>query len=144
MSGSSFRLSTGYCRPPVCSAISVSRPGPGSFFRRPAARADRLVNADRIDLDVRFPHQVLDFAFGVAAAVVAAVGNHQQRLARILGLLHFVQRQVNGIQQRRPAFGLGEGQPVLDLFQVRREGLDQFGAIVELHQEKLVLRDWRS
>ena len=72
---------------------------------RPRA-ADRLVDPDRIDLDVRFAHQVLDFALGVAAAVVAAVGDDQQRLARVVGLLHLVHGQVNAVQQRGAALGL--------------------------------------
>ena len=106
-----------------------------------SARAQPIgfVNSDRIDLDVRFLHQVLDFCLGVAAVVVAAVGDHQQRLARVLGLLHFVQAQVDGVQQRGPPLGLGEGQAVLDLLQVVGERLHQVGAVVELHQEELVL-----
>ena len=88
---------------------------------------------------VGFFHQVFDFSFGVAAIVVAAVGDDQQRFARVPGLLHLVKRQVDGVQQRGAAFGVGEGEPVLNLLEAGGERLDQLGGIVELHQKELVL-----
>ena len=91
-------------------------------------------------MDVRFPHQVLDFALRVAAAVVASVGDDEQRLARIVALLHLVQGHVDGVKQSGPALGLREGQAILDVLDVGCEILDQLGAVVELHQEEFVFR----
>ena len=54
-------------------------------------------------------------------------------------LLHLVQGHVDAVQQRRAALGLGEGQPVLNLFQVRGEGHHQLRPVVELNQEEFVL-----
>src|SRR6185312_10299106 len=49
------------------------QPRPGEFLGRTPAVLDHLVNPDRIDLDVRFLHQVLDFRFRVPAAVITTV-----------------------------------------------------------------------
>src|ERR1700687_2403029 len=118
-SGSSFRFSTENCRPPVCSAISVNRLRPASSSGvSPRATRHRLEDADRIDLYIRFPHQALDFTFRITAAIIAAIRNNKQRLARVLGLFHVMQRQVNRVQQRGASLGLRESQAVLDLFQM--------------------------
>src|ERR1035438_3358617 len=112
--------------------------GARQLLRGPAASGRRLENADGVDLDVRFAHQVLNFRFGVAAVVVAAVGDDQQGLAGILGLLHLMQAQVHGVQQRRSEEHTSELQSVLNLFQAGSEFDYQIGAVVKLHQEKLV------
>ncbi len=114
--------------------------GSGHFLRCAVAAAAVLVESDGVDLHVGFLHQRTDFRLAVTAAVIPAIGDQQQGLARILRLLHFVQRHVNRIQQGGPALGLGEGQLVLNLLQVARETLYEIGGIVELHQEKLVFR----
>src|ERR1035438_9580726 len=88
--------------------------GPVALLRGPAARTHGFVDSDGIDLDVGFFHQVTKLAFGVAAAVVAAVGDDQNRLARVPGLFHFMQAQVDGIQQGGHAFGLAEIEAALD------------------------------
>ena len=48
--------------------------------------------------------------------------------------------QINSVQQRSPALGLRECQPVLNLFRVRCERNDEVRAVVELNQEELVFR----
>ncbi len=63
-----------------------------------------VINSDGINQYIRLFHCGLDFAFGVAAVVVASVGNDEQRLLLILGLPHFADAQINRIQQRRSAF----------------------------------------
>src|SRR4029077_10312905 len=63
----------------------------------------------------------------------------EERLTGVFGLFHLVQRQVDRVQKRGPALGLGEGQVVLDFLQVTGERLDQGSGIVELYQEELVL-----
>ncbi len=57
-----------------------------------------------------------------------------------MSLLHLVQRHIDGVEQRGPALGLREGQPVLDLLQVGGEILDKLRTIVELHQKELIFR----
>src|ERR1035438_10193853 len=89
--------------------------GPVVLFRGPAARTDRFVDSDGIDLDVGFFHQVTKFPFAVAAAVVATVGDDQNRLPPVPGLFHFMQAQVDGVQQGGHAFGLGETEVAPDL-----------------------------
>src|ERR1035441_2767825 len=114
--------------------------GSGSLFRRAGAHSGGFVNPDGVNLYVGFLYQGLDLRLAIAAAVIASVGDQQQRLARVLGLFHFMHCQVDRVQQRGSALGLGKGELVLDLLQVAREGLNQVGRIVELHQEELVLR----
>src|ERR1039458_9311216 len=112
--------------------------GPVALLRGAAARAHGFVDSDGIDLDVGFFHQVTKFPFGVATAVVAAVGDDQDRLARVPGLLHFMQPQVDGVQQGGHTFGLAETEAALDVPGAVGEGLHQIGRIVELHQVELV------
>src|ERR1022692_4568233 len=111
---------------------------PVALLGGPAARTDGFVDSDGIDLDVGFFHQVTKFPFGVATAVVAAVGDDQDRLARVPGLLHFMQPQVDGVQQGGHTFGLAETEAALDVPGAVGEGLHQIGRIVELHQVELV------
>ena len=59
-------------RPPVTSVTSLSKAGPS---RSSGVLKSRVKQADGIDLHVGLPHHGLDFAFGVAAVVVAAVGD---------------------------------------------------------------------
>src|SRR5581483_11742647 len=99
----------------------------GRLFRGTAAPGSCLVDTDCVDLGVGFLYQILDFAFRIAAVVVAAVGNQKQRLARILGVLHLMQGQVHRIKQSGFTLGLCERQPVLDLFQTARKRLDEVG-----------------
>ena len=101
--------------------------GAGQFLGGSSPGRGRLVNSDRINLDVRFLHPVLDFSFGVAAVVIAAVGDHQQGFARILGLLHLVHGHDDAVQQRGFTFGLREGELVLNLLGVMRKAADQVG-----------------
>src|ERR1017187_3165633 len=111
---------------------------PVALLGGPAARTDGFVDSDGIDLDVGFFHQVTKFPFGVAAAVVAAVGDDQNRLARVPCLLHFMQAQVDGVQQGGHAFGLAETEAALDVPRAVGESLCQFGCVVELYQVELV------
>src|SRR5450755_427860 len=113
--------------------------GPAQFFRCTAACGGRLEDADCVNLNIRFAHQVLDFRFGVAAVVVAAVGDDQQRLAGVLGLLHMMQGQIHGVEQRGLALRLGEGKTVLDFLEAGCKFDRQVGAVAEFHQEKLIV-----
>src|SRR5271157_305486 len=112
--------------------------GAVALLRGPAARTHGFVDSDGIDLDVGFFYQVTEFPFGVAAAVVAAIGDDQNRLAPVPGPFHFMQAQVDCVQQGGHAFGLGETEAAPDLPGAAGEGLHQVGRIVELHQEELV------
>src|SRR5579884_4171851 len=71
--------------PPPCRFGDIGeKPWSGKLLRSPAARRHRFINADRIDLDVRFLHEVFDFALRVSAAVIAAIGNDDQRFAWVM------------------------------------------------------------
>src|SRR6266403_6213456 len=64
-----------------------------------------IVDADGVDKNVRLFDHRTDLAFSIAAMVIAAIGDDQQSLLRILGLAHFADAQVDGIQQSCPALG---------------------------------------
>ena len=55
--------------------------GAGQLFRGPPSVGHRFEDAHGIELRVGLAQQVADLAFGIAAGVVAAIGNHQQRAA---------------------------------------------------------------
>src|SRR5579864_5941856 len=110
------------------------------LFEGPAPGSHGLENSDRIDLDVRFTNGVPYFRLGIAAGVIAAIRDDQQRLARVLPLFHLAHRHVDAIEQGRAPLGLRERQPILDFLGLFGESLDQLRAVAEFDQEELVLR----
>jgi hypothetical protein len=112
----------------------------GQLFRSPAARRHRFVDTDRINLDVRFLHKVFDFAFRVAAAVIAAIGDDDQRLARVMRFFHCVEGEIDPVEQSSSSLGLRERESVLDLLETMRDGIYQFGPVVELNEESFIFR----
>ncbi len=103
-----------------------------------------IEDADGVDLDVGFADLGAHFALGVAGAVVAAVGDHQQRLALVVGVFHLGHAVVDGVQQRGAMAAVHGGQAGLDVVDRVGEVLDQLRPVVEADDEELVLRDWRS
>ena len=91
------------------------------LFRSPAARSNRLKDADAINLNIGFADCVLDLTFSIAAVIVAAIGDDQDRFARIARLLHLVHGHVDAIQQRGFSLGLGELQAILNVLGVGGE-----------------------
>ncbi|SPE33113.1 hypothetical protein SBA6_240013 [Candidatus Sulfopaludibacter sp. SbA6] len=118
----------------------AEQPRPRRLLGRAPAGGERLEDSDGINQHVALAHQVADLALGVPAAVIAAIGDDEQRLAVFLRLLDLVQREHDGIEQRGAAFRLGEGELVLDLLDAARQGHHQLRLVVEFHQEKLVVR----
>src|SRR3954471_3623383 len=55
----------------------------------------RIEDADGVDLHVGFFHDALDLALGVAAAVVAAIGDDEQRLLAVVRVAHLVHAEIN-------------------------------------------------
>ena len=84
-------------RPPVSSVMSLKQLRAQPLFYR---RSIAVVDADGIDHHVGFLDQRLDFVFGVAAVIVAAIGNDEQRLLGILRLPHLADAHIDGIEQR--------------------------------------------
>src|SRR6202049_749507 len=58
-----------------------------------------IIDSYGVDHYIRFLHQRLNFAFGVATVVVASVRDDQQRFLRILRLPHFADAHVDRIEQ---------------------------------------------
>ena len=99
-----------------------------------------VVDADRIDQDVGLFDHGPDFALGVAAVVVAAVGDDQQGFFREFGLTHLADAQVDGIEQGGASFGNGVNQASLNVFDRTGEIGDLFGLVGEGDHEEFVLR----
>src|SRR5665647_3486186 len=117
----------------------VEQSGAARLFAGAHAPAARLENADGVDQHIVFANQIFDFTLRVAAAVIAAVGDDQQRFAIFLRHLHLVHGQKNRVEQRRAPLGLRPRELILDLLDVTRERHHQLRLVVELHQKKLVL-----
>src|SRR5208337_1987853 len=99
-----------------------------------------IVDADGVDENVGLFDHGADFAFGITAVVVAAIGNDEQRLLRIFGLTHFSDAQVNGVQQRRAAPGDGVDEPALNVIHRTGEIGNFLRLVGEGDHEELVLR----
>src|SRR5450755_8055 len=80
-----------------------------------------VIEANTVNLHIRLLDHRLDFGFGVAAMVVAAVGDDEECLLLVLGLAHAVHAQIDGVQQCGPAFWSGIHQLALDVFDGGRE-----------------------
>jgi hypothetical protein len=63
-------------------------------------------NAQRVDLDVRLPHNRPYFLFRTPTVIVLTVGDAQQDFPFIAGLLHPVQAEINCVEQSSRAIGL--------------------------------------
>src|SRR5579862_4808117 len=103
-------------------------------------RRVRIEDSDGIDLHAGLTHHRTHLAFGIPAAIIAAVGHHQQRLALVLRLLHLVQTVIDGVQERGAVFSLDDGEAGFDLIDRRGKVLDQLGTIVEADDEEFILR----
>src|SRR5438552_4293896 len=96
-------------------------------------------NSHGVHLYVSFEHGVLDFARRVAAAIVAPIGNDDDRLAEIAGVLHLHGSHMDGIQQRSPSERAGPHDAAEELVGILRERNGQPRTLVELDQEEFVL-----
>ena len=97
-------------------------------------------NADGVDLNVGLPDGGANLALGIAALIVAAIGENHHRLAGIASAtLHFNQPQMDGIEQGCATFSPHFAELTLDLAGLFGEGYNQFGSAVEDDQGKLVV-----
>src|SRR5882672_688682 len=103
-------------------------------------RKEMIVDADRINEDVRFLHHGPDLALGVAAVVVAPIGDDQQSFLRIARLAHLADAQVDGVKQRRASLGDGIDQLPLNVLHGSGEVRNLFRLIRKGNHEELILR----
>ena len=99
----------------------------------------RIEDADGEQLSVRLADQVPHLVLRIAAAIVAAVGDDQDRFALVARLLHLVHAVIDGIEQSGAMPGPNRLQSRLDIVNRRSEVFDQLGTIVEADDEELVL-----
>src|SRR6266403_1458327 len=104
------------------------------------SRKVMIVDADGVDEYIGLFDHGTDLAFGIAAMIVAAVGNNQQSLLRILGLAHLADAQVNRIQQRRAPLGNRIDESALNVIHRTGEIGNLLRLIRESNHEELVLR----
>src|ERR1700674_157941 len=104
------------------------------------SRKVMIVDADGVDENVGLFDHGTDLAFGIAAMVVAAIGDDQQSLLRILRLAHLADAQVNRIQQRRAPLGNRVDEPALNVVHRAGEIGNLLRLIRESNHEELVLR----
>ncbi len=72
--------------------------------------------------------------------IIASVRYDEQRFLRVVCPFHLAQAEINAIEQGRLALGGGEHQVALQFFDAGGEGIRQLGAVVEIDQQKFVLR----
>src|SRR5262249_16719868 len=97
-------------------------------------------DADRINLDIGLLHHRANFAVSITAAIVTTIRDHQKGLLAMRGLLHLIHTHIDGIEQRRAAFGHGVNQFALNVFNRISEVRNDFWLVIEGHQEEFVLR----
>src|SRR6266853_5111126 len=109
----------------------------GDFFRLGGRQAE---DPDGVNLHIGLFDHGFDLVFGITAVVIAAIGNDQQGLFAVAGVLHLAHAHVNGIEHGRAALGHGVNQLALDIFNRFGEIGAQLRAIIEGDHEKFVLR----
>src|SRR5438046_10137938 len=99
-----------------------------------------IVYADGVDHYVGFLHQRLDLAFGVAAVVIAAVGDDEKRFLGIFRLPHLAHAEVNCVQQCGSALRNSKDQLALQVVNRLSEVGNLFRTVSKGNKEELVLR----
>src|SRR5664279_3555831 len=97
-----------------------------------------VIEADTVNLHVCLFDHRLDFSFGVAAMVVASVGDDEECLLLVLGLAHAVHAQIDSVQQRGPPFRSGIYQLALDVFDGGGEVSEHLRLFGKSNKEKLI------
>ena len=78
-------------------ARSSSTDGP----RVSSRLAMRIVNTDRVNLNILFVQEVRQFVLSQPAVIVAAVGDEKKNPSTILGPSHVMNGELHGIKQGR-------------------------------------------
>ncbi len=99
-----------------------------------------VVNSDGINQNVGLFDHRPDLALGVAAVVVATIGDNQQRFLRILGLPHLAYAEINGIEQRRAAFRDRIDKAALNVIDGSGEVGEFLWLVGEGNEEEFILR----
>src|SRR6185503_2273311 len=116
---------------------------PGDFFEDRAAKArqrivGRIGYAYRVDLHVSFFDSVSQLLVGVAAVVILAVGDYQQRFLGLTPLLDLFNRQICCVVKRRRTVRVREHEVPEKVVARGGEVLNEFCSIVETDQEEIV------
>src|SRR4051812_46916731 len=103
-------------------------------------RSGWRVDFDRINLDIVFADAVPNLGLRIATVVVDSIGDDEKGLAGVLRLLHYVQREIDGVEQHgATATRPKEREAGLKLLDIARERLNQFHRIAELHEKELII-----
>jgi len=113
--------------------------GTVEFFRRTIAITKRVVNADGVELGVRFLNEALDIVLVVPTMIIASIGENEQGTFGVMCTPHLAQTKVDSVQKGSPALRGSHHHSGLQIFDRVGEGTSKLGALVEAHQEKLVL-----
>src|SRR5271165_6399022 len=71
---------------------------PVALFQRAIAIADRIKDADGIELGVGFLHQALDIAFVVSTVIISPIRQDEQGAFGVVCTTHFAKAQVDRVQ----------------------------------------------
>jgi len=109
------------------------------FGKRLHAAGDELrANPDSKEANITLTEELLDFLLRIATIVVAAIGDDHQRLAGIYGSPHVVNRQRDGVKQRRPSLRHDRQQGVLHCARVSCKAGKKLRPVAKLDQRVLV------
>ena len=99
-----------------------------------------LVEPDGVNLDVRFSCILADIRFRVPAMIIASIRYDEQRLLCVVCSFHLAQAQINSVEQSRFSMRRSKHQMILQFFDAPGERTRELRAVVEIDQEKFVLR----
>src|ERR1700676_2927516 len=109
------------------------------FFRRAAANRKGIVEADCIELGVRFLYEPLHVVFVVATMIIASIGKDEQGTFWIMCAAHFAEPEIDGVEERGATSGHAHHHAALQVFDAVGEGAGKLGAFGETDQEEFVL-----
>src|SRR5215470_7795872 len=112
---------------------------PIEFFRRTIAIPKRVVNADRVELGVRFLDQAPDIVLVVPTMIIASIGKNQQGTFGVMCTPHLAQTKVDSVQKGSPALWGSHHHTILEILNAVGECAGELGAFIKTDQEELIL-----
>src|SRR5262249_3183539 len=93
--------------------------------------AGTLEKSDGINTNVHLANQAADFRIAVPAGIVSAIGEYNQRPARVLGGFQLLGAEKDRVVQSGPAFGADTAHGIEDGCGIGCEASERFRTVAE-------------